>query len=68
MVTCNTHDKFLLVKLTEKVLRMVNFTNLKTQVIILQNQNPKPLFAIEPNHEIDYVIWSTTNILHVTEL
>ena len=29
MVTCNARDKFLLAKSTKKVLRRVNFTNLK---------------------------------------
>jgi predicted secreted acid phosphatase len=41
VVTYNARDKFLLTKSTKKVLRRVNFTNLKTQVVILQNQNPQ---------------------------
>jgi hypothetical protein len=30
VVTCNARDKFLLAKSAKKILRMVNFTNLKT--------------------------------------
>jgi hypothetical protein len=57
VVICNARDKFLLAKSIRKnLLRGVNFTNLKTLVIILQNQNFKGLFAIDPNPRSDYVI------------
>ena len=36
----------------KNLLRWVNFTNLKTIGGILQNQNPRGLFAIDPNQEV----------------
>ena len=41
----------------KNLLRWVNFTNLKTIGGILQNQNPRGLFATDPNPGSDYVIW-----------
>ena len=41
VVTCNARDKFLLAKLTKKILRMVNFTNLKTPGDYITKSKPQ---------------------------
>ena len=58
MVTCNARDKFLLAKLTKKVLRMVNFTNLKTSSGYITKSKPQGVcLQLIQILGVDYVIW-----------
>ena len=58
MVTCNAHDKFLLVKSIKKVLRRVNFTNLKTPNGYIAKSKPQGVcLQLTQTSGGDYVIW-----------
>jgi hypothetical protein len=58
MITCNTHDKFLLTKLTKNVLRRVNFTILKTlSVYIAKSKLHGVCLQLIQTSGGDYVIW-----------
>ena len=62
MVTCNTLDKFLLAKLTKKILKGVNFTNLKTLGGYIAKSKPQRV-CLQLNQTLggDYVIWPFVN-------
>ena len=58
MVTCNARDKFLRAKSTKKVLRMVNFTNLKTPGDYITKSKPQGVcLQLSQTPRGDYVIW-----------
>jgi hypothetical protein len=62
VVTCNARDKFLLAKLTKKVLRMVNFTNLKTSGgYIAKSKSQGVCLKLSQTSGSDYVIWPYLN-------
>ena len=57
MVTCNASDKFLLAKSKKKVLRRVNFTNLKTLDGYIAKSKPWVCLQLSQTPRGDYVIW-----------
>ena len=58
MVTCNIRDKFLLAKSTKKLLKRVNFTNLKTPGdYIAKSKSQGVCLQLSQTPKDDYVIW-----------
>ena len=69
MVTCNAHDKFLLVKSIKKVFRMVNFTNLKTQGDYIAKSKPQGVcLQLSQTPGGDYVIWPSCEVGSIMSL
>ena len=57
MVTCNTRDKILQAKLTKKVFKWVNFTNLKIPGgYIVKSKPQRVCLQLNQTLESDYVI------------
>jgi hypothetical protein len=58
VIICNARDKFLLAKSTKKVLRRVNFTNLKTPDGYIAKSKPQGVcLQLSQTPGGDYVIW-----------
>ncbi len=58
MVTYNARDKFILAKSTKKLLRKVNFTNLKTTGGYIAKSKPQGVcLQLSQTLGSDYVIW-----------
>jgi hypothetical protein len=67
VVTCNARNKFLLAKSTKKkILRRVNFTNLKTPGGYIAKSKPQGVcLQLSQTPGGDYVIWPKKNNIYI---